>query len=152
MITNQYFGYPKLECLQLLVKPSPDSCWLHFQQQRVKVQARLSADNSGQLVVIMIYLVFKLIGPWGIWLLSQISKFQTHFNNKYLQYFLWNCYQVNATTPHWSLVNIGSGNGLVPSGKKPLTEPMMTCCHKASLDVWLPWVLKKWPIFSRQHL
>ena len=53
--------------------------------------------------------------PWGIWQQSQISKFQTHFNDKYLKYFLWNCYQVNATIPHWSLVNIGSGNGLVPS-------------------------------------
>ena len=39
----------------------------------------------------------QLIGPWGIWLQSQISKFQTHFNDKYLKYFLWNCYQVNAT-------------------------------------------------------
>ena len=67
-----------------------------------------------------------LIGPWGIWLQSQISKFQTHFNDKYLKYFLWNCYQVKATTPHWSLVNIGSSNGLVPSGNKPLPEPMLT--------------------------
>ena len=41
-------------------------------------------------------------------------------------YFLWNCYQVNATIPHWSLVNIGSGNGLVPSGNKPLPEPVLT--------------------------
>ena len=55
-----------------------------------------------------------------------ISKFQTHFNDKYLKYFLWNCYQVNATTPHWSLVNIGSDNGLVPSGNKPLPEPVVT--------------------------
>ena len=33
-------------------------------------------------------------------------------------------------------VNIGSGNGLVPSGNKPLPEPMLTqiCCHMASLD------------------
>ena len=31
--------------------------------------------------------------PWGIWLQSQISKFQTHFNNKYIKYFLRNCYQ-----------------------------------------------------------
>ena len=65
-------------------------------------------------------------GPWKIWLQSQISKFQTRFIDKYLKYFLWNCYQVNATTPHWSLVNIGSGNGLVPSGNKPLHEPMLT--------------------------
>ena len=50
-----------------------------------------------------------------IWLQSQTSKFQTHFNNKYLKYFLWTCYQVNATISHWSLVNIGSGNGLVTS-------------------------------------
>ena len=62
--------------------------------------------------------------PWGIWLQSQISTFQTHFNDKYL--FLWNCYQVNATTPHLSLVFIGSDNGLVSSGNKPLTEPTLT--------------------------
>ena len=65
----------------------------------------------------------------GGWLQSQMSKFQTHFNDKYLKHFLWNCYhynQVNATTPHWSLVNIGSCNGLVPSGNKPLPEPMLT--------------------------
>ena len=36
------------------------------------------------------------------------------------------CYQVNATTPYWSLVNIGSGNGLVPSGNKPLPESILT--------------------------
>ena len=58
--------------------------------------------------------------------LTQISKFQSHFNDKHLFYFLWNCYQVNDKTPHWSLVNIGSGNGLVPSGNKPLPEPMLT--------------------------
>ena len=35
----------------------------------------------------------------------------------------------------WRLVNIGSGNGLVPSGSKPLPEPILTqiCCHMASL-------------------
>ena len=26
----------------------------------------------------------------------------------------------------WILVNIGSGNGLVPDGTKPLPEPMLT--------------------------
>ena len=50
---------------------------------------------------------------------------QIHFSDKYLKYFLWNSYQVN-TTPHWSLVNNGSGNGLVPSSNKPLHEPMLT--------------------------
>ena len=33
---------------------------------------------------------------------------------------------MNVTGLHWLSVNIGSGNGLVPSGNKPLTEPMLT--------------------------
>ena len=32
---------------------------------------------------------------------------------------------MNATGPYWWSVNIGSGNGLVLSGNKPLTEPML---------------------------
>ena len=88
---------------------------------------------------ITIYQWIQLIDPWGIWLQSQISKFQTHFNDKYLMYFLWNCYQVNATTPHWSLVNTDSGNGLVPSGNKPLPEPMLP---KISNAIW--WSLGPW--------
>ena len=48
-----------------------------------------------------------------------------HFSDIYLKYYLWNSYQVN-TTPHWPLVNNGSGNGLVPSSNKPLHEPMFT--------------------------
>ena len=31
---------------------------------------------------------------------------------------------VSVTEPSWWYVNIGSGNGLVPSGNKPLAEPM----------------------------
>ena len=41
----------------------------------------------------------SLIGHWRIWIQSKFSKFQTHFNNEYLQYFQQNCYQMNATTP-----------------------------------------------------
>ena len=33
---------------------------------------------------------------------------------------------MNAMGPHRWQVNIGSGNGLVPSGNKPLPEPMLT--------------------------
>ena len=44
--------------------------------------------------------------------------------DSYLVLFLWNCLQVNATRSHWWVVSIGSGNGLVPSGNKPLPEPM----------------------------
>ena len=64
----------------------------------------------------------------GIWLQSQISKFQTHFKDTYLKYFLWNCNQVNATTSHRSLVSIGSGNGLVPSGNN---HYLSQCWHRS---------------------
>ena len=33
---------------------------------------------------------------------------------------------MNATGPYWCYINIVSGNGLVPSGNKPLPEAMMT--------------------------
>ena len=46
--------------------------------------------------------------------------------NIQLERFLWNYPKVNGTRPYCWLVNIGSGNGLVPSGTKPLSEPMMT--------------------------
>ena len=42
---------------------------------------------------------------------------------------MWNCFQEHAIEPYWLLVNIESGNGLVPSGNKPLPEPMLTLCH-----------------------
>ena len=33
---------------------------------------------------------------------------------------------MNTTRPYWWQVNIGLGNGLVPSDNKPLPEPMLT--------------------------
>ena len=44
--------------------------------------------------------------------------------------------RINATRPHWWLVNIGSGNGSVPSGSKPFftwanVHPLL-CYHWAS--------------------
>ena len=33
---------------------------------------------------------------------------------------------MNVLEPYWRQVNIGSGNGLVPPGTKPLPEPMLT--------------------------
>ena len=54
-----------------------------------------------------------------------------------ISYHLTNCPQVNATNmtrPHWGLTDIGAGNGLVPSGNKPLPEPMLT---KISDAIWI---------------
>ena len=41
---------------------------------------------------------------------------------------------LNITGLHWWSVNIGSGNDLVPSGNKPLPEPMLTqICRNMAL-------------------
>ena len=37
-----------------------------------------------------------------------------------------NCSQINATESQWWYVNIASGDGLLPSGNKPLPESMLT--------------------------
>ena len=50
--------------------------------------------------------------------------------DRYLGHFLWNYPQANATRSHWWLVNIGSGNDLVPQG---LPEPMLTQIY---VNIW----------------
>ena len=50
-----------------------------------------------------------------------------------MRHLLWNCPDMNVTGPHWWSVNIGSGNGLVPSHNKPLPEPMLT---QISVAIW----------------
>ena len=58
--------------------------------------------------------------------------------DKYFEHL--NCPQVNATRRHGWLINIASGNGLVPSGTKPLPEPVLTqiyvniWCHQATMS------------------
>ena len=48
------------------------------------------------------------------------------FSDWRLRHILKNCPNMNVTEFHWWSVNIGSGNGLVPSGNKPLPEAMLT--------------------------
>ena len=50
--------------------------------------------------------------------------FQMHIKFRYFELFLWNCPQ--ATKPHWWLVDISSGNSLVPLGTMPLPDPLLT--------------------------
>ena len=54
------------------------------------------------------------------------GNFQTHIKDRYLEHFLRNCPQVNATRPHGYLVNTNSGNDLVLWGNKSLPEPILT--------------------------
>ena len=42
-----------------------------------------------------------------------------------------NCPEMNTTISHLWFVNIGSGNGLEPSGNKPLPKPMLTMLYDA---------------------
>ena len=70
-----------------------------------------------------------------------IINFQSNFSNRWPRYFLWNCPQIIFTGPHWWWVKIDSGNGLVPSGNKPLPELMLTRYYIAGLSR-LQWVEK----------
>ena len=66
-----------------------------------------------------------------------ITKFQANFSAWWLRYLLCNSPYMNFTVFYWWQVNIGSSNGLVPSGNKPLPESMLTQLdlsrHMASL-------------------
>ena len=64
--------------------------------------------------------------PLGNLIEFNINNFQDDFSDWWLRYLIWNWPQMNATKPHWWLVNIGSGNGLMSSGNKPLPEPTLT--------------------------
>ena len=52
------------------------------------------------------------------------SNFQYNFSDWWLWYRLWNSQQMSLDVT--DEVNISSGIGLVPSGNKPLPEPMLT--------------------------
>ena len=75
----------------------------------------------------------QLLGPWDILMKFSRCNFQTDFDDWWWRLFFWNCPNINVTGLHWWSVNIGSGNGLVPSGNKPLPEPMLT---QISVAIW----------------
>ena len=57
----------------------------------------------------------------------------SHIRDRYLGYSLQKWPQLNATEHLWWLVNIGSGNGLLPSGNKPFPGPILT---QISVIMW----------------
>ena len=57
-------------------------------------------------------------------------------------HFLRNCPGVNVTRHDWWLVNIGSGNGLVPFGNEPLTVRLIEAVWRFLAHVCTRWVLK----------
>ena len=58
------------------------------------------------------------------------------FSDWWLRHLLWNCPDMYVTGLHWWSVDIGSGNGLMPSGNKSLPEPMLT---QISVTIWRYW-------------
>ena len=65
------------------------------------------------------------IGKLTHWLPKYAVVFSNICNEWHLEKFLGKCPHLNANRRYWWEVNIGSGNGLVPSGTKPLPEPML---------------------------
>ena len=77
------------------------------------------------------------LAPERVQFYFYIGTFSASFSEWWLRYLLWNRPQMNSTRPYWWLVNIGSGNGVVPSGTKPLPEKNLT---EISVGIWRQWV------------
>ena len=95
---------------------------MHFENVSYKMAAILfwpGCINSlapGRFELNFMYVILKLILVTDVWGIScRIA-------------LIW-----IATGLHWWSVNIDSGNGLVPSGNKPLPEPMLT---KIPVTIW----------------
>ena len=85
------------------------------------------------------YLYSLHVKTWQMQMYLFVHGIKAHIKDKYLKYFLGNRSEVNVTSPHLPLVNIGSGNGLTLSGNEPLPKPMLTkffitiWCHQATM-------------------
>ena len=115
-------------------------CWSRIPHGKAYI--RPYGVSGRQVALYHFYINSLTHWPLGGAVAILISNFKMHIKNihKYIKNFMWNCPEVNSTWPHWSLVNIDLGNCLVPSGNKPLPEPMLTqtyvaiCCHKTTMN------------------
>ena len=79
-------------------------------------------------------IIFELVGSGEMRLGSSISNFRTRIKNRYPWSSVNHPY-MNATNPHWWLVNIGSGHNLEPSGNElnqlwpSFVKPDKSLCH-----------------------
>ena len=74
-------------------------------------------------------LKYQLIGPSEIWMKFWTCNFQADSCGWWLRHPLWNCPNMKVTGLHWLSVNIGSGDGLVPS-----TSHYLSQCWPSSLS------------------
>ena len=69
-----------------------------------------------------ILMTLKCLSPW----LKKLIHNTTHDSKTSMTDSKYGIHLWNAPEPDYWQVNIGSGNGLVPSGNKPLHGPMLT--------------------------
>ena len=88
----------------------------------------LMCDAANWLLVLWWHetTVFNSFAPGRFEWNFRLVIFQANFIDWWLRCFWWNCPQMNVSGHYWWWVNIGSGNGLVTSGTKPLPGPVLT--------------------------
>ena len=97
-------------------------CWLVMQK---------GCDTIADALELLSFRWLNSLAPGRFeWNFKQVI-FKLIFSGWWLRYSLWNYPQVILIGTYWWQVNIGSGNGLVPSGNKPLPEPMLTQIYVA---------------------
>ena len=82
---------------------------------------------------------YQHIGPWEIWKLLYRCIFQTHFTNWYLDHFLWNGSQANATVPFWWEVRQPAFN---QTNRDNLLVLLNFCQTKTEDRCLMRWLLK----------
>ena len=104
----------------------------HILEHHVSIRGLKTALYLGWIFIILLCLltldIFNSLDPGGCCSKIKLVDFKATSMT-----YIWSfsCEIVNVTRPRWWLVNIISGNGLVPSGNKPLPEPMLTQIYVA---------------------
>ena len=150
MIFNQLLSQPSLLylhsvlelfrfCIQSNTRSNPSNHWDHCQICKSFSFVGALWNRKKYIITVMSYQCFNSLAP---------GKFEWNFRFVifirilviagwgiycWLRNLLWNCPNINVTGLNWWSVNISSGNGLVPSGNKPLPELMMTMLTEANM-------------------
>ena len=117
----------------------PPICNTNWQYLMMHVWCKFGCSSSYMWrVIVQTRWSLRTDGRTGHWLL--FGNFWIHHNDGqrlistlHLKQCLCTISQMKVRGPYWRYVNIGSGNGLVPSGKKPLPEPMLT---QIDIAIW----------------
>ena len=88
-----------------------------------------------------------------MWMENWMYNFRKQFKDWYLQYYQWNHTLYEFTGPYWWYINIASGDGLVPSGNKPLPEALLTKISNMTELKWVKRSCKQQPtVEGKRHV